>query len=78
MRYVLGLPTDQVDRPSEFLTADAVADVARAAEEAGFDAVSVTDHPFPQDKWLSRGGHQALDRWSLSPLRPHEPPASGS
>ncbi|MDF3308192.1 LLM class F420-dependent oxidoreductase [Rhodococcus sp. T2V] len=61
MRYVLGLPTDQVDRPAEFLTADAVADVAQAAEKAGFDAVSVTDHPFPQDKWLSRGGHQALD-----------------
>ncbi|MBV6761765.1 MULTISPECIES: LLM class F420-dependent oxidoreductase [Rhodococcus] len=61
MRYVLGLPTDQVDRPAEFLTADAVAEVAQAAENAGFDAVSVTDHPFPQDKWLSRGGHQALD-----------------
>ncbi|EKT79705.1 luciferase family protein [Rhodococcus opacus M213] len=61
MRFVLGLPTDQVDKHSEFLTADAVADVASAAEKAGFDAVSVTDHPFPQDKWLSRGGHQALD-----------------
>jgi probable F420-dependent oxidoreductase len=61
MRYVLGLPTDQVDRQAEFLTAQAVAEVAQAAERAGFDAVGVTDHPFPQDKWLSRGGHQALD-----------------
>ncbi|MGW3468396.1 LLM class F420-dependent oxidoreductase [Saccharopolyspora sp. NPDC000995] len=61
MRFVLGLPTDQVEREEEFLTADAVAEVAQAAEKAGFDAVSVTDHPFPQDKWLARGGHQALD-----------------
>ncbi|MEU1521031.1 LLM class F420-dependent oxidoreductase [Nocardia rhamnosiphila] len=61
MRYVLGLPTDQTDRPDEFLTAEAVAEVARAAERAGFDAVAVTDHPFPQDKWLAGGGHQALD-----------------
>lgn len=61
MRYILGLPTDQVDRPGEFLTADAVAEVAQAAERVGFDAVAVTDHPFPQDKWLERGGHQALD-----------------
>ncbi|MFC5950406.1 TIGR03619 family F420-dependent LLM class oxidoreductase [Pseudonocardia lutea] len=61
MRFVLGLPTDQAERPEEFLTADAVAEVAQAAEAAGFDAVGVTDHPFPQDKWLSRGGHQALD-----------------
>jgi len=61
MQFVLGLPTDQVDRQAEFLTADAVAEVAQAAERAGFAAVGVTDHPFPQDKWLSRGGHQALE-----------------
>jgi probable F420-dependent oxidoreductase len=61
VRFVLGLPTDQVERQAEFLTAGAVAEVARAAEEAGFAAVGVTDHPFPQDKWLFRGGHQALD-----------------
>ncbi|MBY8856867.1 LLM class F420-dependent oxidoreductase [Nocardia sp. CA2R105] len=61
MRFSLGLPTDRVDRPDEFLTAAAVAEVTWAAEKAGFDAVAVTDHPFPQDKWLARGGHQALD-----------------
>lgn len=61
MRYVLGLPTDKVGQPEEFLTADAIAEIAHTAESSGFDAVAVTDHPFPQDKWLSRGGHQALD-----------------
>jgi probable F420-dependent oxidoreductase len=61
MEFVLGLPTDQAERQSEFLTAEAVGEVAHAAERAGFAAVGVTDHPFPQDKWLQRGGHQALD-----------------
>jgi probable F420-dependent oxidoreductase len=61
MEFVLGLPTDKVHQPHEFLTADAVAEVAQAAEAAGFGAVAVTDHPFPQDKWLSGGGHHAID-----------------
>jgi probable F420-dependent oxidoreductase len=30
------------------------------AEEAGFDAVSVYDHPFPEDGW-AKGGHLSLD-----------------
>jgi probable F420-dependent oxidoreductase len=35
--------------------------VARAAEDAGFDAVFVTEHPFPGDDWLAHGGHHAID-----------------
>ncbi|MAG30288.1 MAG: LLM class F420-dependent oxidoreductase [Deltaproteobacteria bacterium] len=45
----------------EFLTQDAVAEVARTAEQAGFDAVAVTEHPIPNDAWLEGGGHDALD-----------------
>jgi probable F420-dependent oxidoreductase len=35
--------------------------VARAAERAGFDALSLTEHPVPGAGWLSTGGHQSLD-----------------
>jgi probable F420-dependent oxidoreductase len=52
-----------VDQPSEFLTADAISSVAAAAEAAGFDAVYVTDHPFPGDQWLAHGGHHTMDPW---------------
>ena len=45
----------------EFVTADAVAEMAAAAEAAGFDAVFVTEHPFPPDAWMETGGHHALD-----------------
>jgi probable F420-dependent oxidoreductase len=61
VRISLGLPTERADRADEFVTSEAVAEMARAAETAGFDAVFVTDHPFPDDAWLQSGGHHALD-----------------
>jgi len=61
MRCALLLHTQRVDLGAEFVSAPAVGGIARAAEEAGFDAVAVTDHPFPQDEWMRSGGHHALD-----------------
>ena len=61
MRFTLQLPTDKVSSPAEFLTAEAIGEMARAAEAAGFDAAFVTDHPAPGDRWLASGGHHALD-----------------
>ncbi|MFM7616769.1 MAG: TIGR03619 family F420-dependent LLM class oxidoreductase [Actinomycetes bacterium] len=61
MRWSLALPTDRVDRPEEFVTGPAVMEAARAAEAAGFDAVYVTDHPAPDQRWLDGGGHHALE-----------------
>src|ERR1700730_6482294 len=60
MRVSFGLPTHRVDIP-ELVTASAIATLAAAAEAAGFDAVFVTEHPFPGDEWLASGGHHALD-----------------
>jgi probable F420-dependent oxidoreductase len=57
----LGLPTSRVDRAEEFVTGEAVAEIARAAETAGFDAVYVTEHPIPERSWMESGGHHALD-----------------
>ena len=61
MRYHVGLPVDHVDAATEFVGADAIAEMARAAEAAGFTSVYVTEHPFPEDEWLRTGGHHALD-----------------
>lgn len=61
MRFSLGLPTHRTDAPQEFVTGDAVAQIARAAEGAGFDAVFVTDHPAPPAQWIAGGGHHTLD-----------------
>jgi probable F420-dependent oxidoreductase len=45
----------------EFVNGDALIRFARAAEEAGFRGISFTDHPAPSHKWLTAGGHDALD-----------------
>jgi probable F420-dependent oxidoreductase len=46
---------------TEFVTGDAVAEIAAGLEDAGFDACQVTDHPFADDRWLAGGGHHALE-----------------
>lgn len=61
MQYCVSLQTDQVTRGDEFVSGAAIAEVARATEAAGFDAVFVTEHPFPENEWLATGGHHALD-----------------
>ncbi len=61
MKFHVGLPTDHVSAGAEFVSADGIAAVARAAEAAGFTSVFVTEHPYPEDAWLATGGHHALD-----------------
>ena len=61
MKISLGLPTQRVDQLEEFVTGEAVAQMSRTAESAGFDAVFVTEHPFPEKSWMDTGGHHALD-----------------
>ncbi|MEE2851898.1 MAG: TIGR03619 family F420-dependent LLM class oxidoreductase [Actinomycetota bacterium] len=59
--YSLELPTQRVDAVSEFVTAEAISEIAGVGEASGFAAVHVTDHPAPDAKWLDHGGHHALD-----------------
>jgi len=61
MQHALGLPFMIHPLIPEFLTQQAVAEVSRAAEAAGFGLVAVTEHPIPSDDWLAAGGHDALD-----------------
>jgi probable F420-dependent oxidoreductase len=57
----VGYPLLHHPADPEFSTPDFLADFARVAEECGFDAVNLTEHPVPGDKWLAAGGHHALD-----------------
>jgi probable F420-dependent oxidoreductase len=61
LRFALELPTHRAEQADEFVTADAIAALTRAAATAGFSAVFVTDHPAPDTRWLEGGGHHALD-----------------
>jgi probable F420-dependent oxidoreductase len=60
-RVTAQLPTTHFGGADEFLSAGAVAEVAAALEDAGFDGCHVTDHPAPDARWLDSGGHHALD-----------------
>jgi probable F420-dependent oxidoreductase len=61
LKFSVQLPTDRVDPERDFGSAGAITQIARAIEKAGFDACYVTEHPFPPEHWLARGGHHALD-----------------
>ena len=61
MRINVTLPFDQIEKPAEFLQAEAVVEVAQTAERVGFYGGNVTDHPCPTGRWLDSGGHHAQD-----------------
>jgi probable F420-dependent oxidoreductase len=61
VKLSLQLPTHRLQHFDDLVSAGAITELSVAAEEAGFDAVYVTDHPAPDDRWLASGGHHALD-----------------
>ncbi|MCY4663647.1 MAG: TIGR03619 family F420-dependent LLM class oxidoreductase, partial [Acidimicrobiaceae bacterium] len=61
MRFSVTYPLASGRASSEFATRLGVMEFARAAEEAGFDGIGFTDHPAPTHRWMSAGGHDALD-----------------
>src|SRR3546814_16681909 len=65
MKINISLPFDQTEKPDEFLTPDAIVEVAQHAERLGYDGGNVTDHPCPPGRWLDSGGHHAHDPFVL-------------
>src|SRR3954453_5756336 len=60
MRFIFHYPeTHGTD--GAMLDAGPLDEVAVAAERAGFDGFSLTEHPVPGARWLEHGGHQSLD-----------------
>lgn len=48
-------------REARMLDAGPVTDLARAAEDSGWEGFAFTEHPAPGVRWLDAGGHQSLD-----------------
>lgn len=57
----VAMPIDHVETAHAFWSQEAIVEVAQAADEAGFGAATVTDHPVPSSRWLAAGGHFAQD-----------------
>ncbi|MBM4383582.1 MAG: LLM class F420-dependent oxidoreductase [Deltaproteobacteria bacterium] len=60
MQFMLQYP-DFHGAGGDMLDAGSVAEIAVAAERAGFGGLAFTEHPAPGARWLAAGGHQALD-----------------
>ena len=56
MRFSVGLPVDHVDHVDEFVTGPAIAEMAAAAEAAGFDAAMCSDHWAPWSEAQGQSG----------------------
>lgn len=61
LRYNLMFPMRAVKHWQKWCQGATIGDVARLAEQAGFDAFSMSEHPFPDKHWLAHGGHHAFD-----------------
>ena len=61
MRYTITHPIISHPYNPELASGPGVAQVAAAAEAAGFHGFGFTDHPAPTQRWLEAGGHDALD-----------------
>jgi probable F420-dependent oxidoreductase len=61
MRFTFTHPMHSHPYNPELVTGAGIAEVAAAAEEAGFDGFGFTDHPAPTQRWLESGGHDAVD-----------------
>jgi probable F420-dependent oxidoreductase len=61
MKFDVGVPSGAIKHFESWVGEGELNELAVAAEQAGVDSINVTDHPFPQDAWLSNGGHQAFD-----------------
>lgn len=61
MRFNLMFPMRAVKHFDRWIGDGDLAEVAVAVEEAGFDAIAMSEHPFPDREWLGNGGHHAFD-----------------
>jgi probable F420-dependent oxidoreductase len=68
MRINAILPFDHLGQPEEFVTIEAVHEIAAVIEAAGFAGCNVTDHPCPSGRWLDAGGHHAQDPFVMLSL----------
>ncbi len=61
MKFTLEYPSEIPDAAPGFLAPDALAHIAVQAEQCGFAAIALSDHPAPSIKWRNNGGHDTLE-----------------
>jgi probable F420-dependent oxidoreductase len=54
-------PTRAVKHWTHWSDGAGFGDIARLVEDAGFDGFSVSEHPYPDKRWLAHHGHHSFD-----------------
>jgi probable F420-dependent oxidoreductase len=61
LKFNLMFPMRAVKHYQRWIGDSSFGAVAKFVEDAGFDGFSVSEHPYPDKKWLANGGHHAFD-----------------
>ncbi len=61
MKFLVEYPVSSTADNGEWLRPQNMTRFARTLEAAGIDAISLTEHPAPSQKWLDGGGHETFD-----------------
>jgi len=61
MKFTVEYPSDVPTANPELRDPAVMRAIAGCAEELGFDAIALADHPAPSAKWYAAGGHNTFD-----------------
>jgi probable F420-dependent oxidoreductase len=61
VKVAYGFPFHEAPPSPDLLVGEHLTGLARLAEEVGFAAAWLTEHPAPAQAWREQGGHDALD-----------------
>lgn len=61
MRFAFEYVVDSTSDGGSLATAEGLAEVVTVAEQLGYAAVALPEHPAPSEKWLTHGGHETFD-----------------
>lgn len=61
MKFTLEYPSELPTAPDTFLRPEVMQEVATRADNSGFSAVALSEHPAPSAKWRRNGGHNTID-----------------
>ncbi|WP_216694524.1 TIGR03619 family F420-dependent LLM class oxidoreductase [Dietzia psychralcaliphila] len=61
MKFAIEYVVDSAADGGSLARPEGLAEVARVAEELGFSALALPEHPAPSLKWLTHGGHETFD-----------------
>jgi probable F420-dependent oxidoreductase len=61
LKFNLMFPMRAVKHWQDWSQGTSIGEIAALVEDAGFAGFSMSEHPYPDKRWLSTGGHHAFD-----------------